>query len=258
MKVIKGGKDLTDAALIAVKKTVKGDGKGFAEQPSYLRRHSAITNTKSKHELSFNNTVISATGSNADVTEVGIEDGDLFIATAIGFFLTVTNTANKGANSRLFTYPNAVAFPNVTGAVSPNVNFQRADLNIVYNGKLSFAVAGTTHIERIQLADFLDIPETQQTADTNLDQFNLEASLMPLKQPIFLHGGNEQQRFIAELPQFDGNLMEHTTKGVTASHKMVLIVKGLLIKGAAGSNSESRGEVNRRIAAEIIKARDAA
>jgi hypothetical protein len=241
-----------EVTKLAIERAVGAEG--FQPQPSYLRRHVALVNSKTQYDISFNSVVISATGANADVVEVGLEDNDMFVITDLGIYLSLVEKGDKGGTCQLYTYANPVVFPDVTNATSPNINFLRTHLNAVYNGSLAFKIGGTTHLERMEMMQFRYVPETQQNGANNHDQFDTDIHTVKLDRQLFIHGGAESQKFVFSVPEISGLSLEHTSRGQNDNgkyHKLVIIPRGFLIKGAAGTDAKQREERNRKLSAAL-------
>ncbi len=191
--------------------------KGRKLTPSFLRLETDILNTSGK--LSFKTFI--GDGTTVYPTERRLDRNDDFIATEMGFFLIKQDTANSKTNALLLSYPNITVF----GAAAA------ADLKALYtSGKLRINVGREDKFVALDIARFLHIPETQQTAGTNYDETSEKSGFINLTPQLILQGNgtNEVEIDFTTYAGFAGG----TSADVGFKHRAVLYFRGLLATGS--------------------------
>jgi len=155
-------------------------------------------------------------------TEVRLNKNDLFFMVGMGLFIVREETGKEG-RAVLQTYPNENTFPVVAG-------FKPTDLEVIYNGRLSMKVGAVEYISILDTNRFRFVPETQQSAATNKDEFSEDNNFAELPTHYKLRGTDQTEISIV-LPTFNGIEIESVTAGFT--HRLVLIPKGFIIKNGA-------------------------
>lgn len=181
----------------------------------YLRLEAVIKNTDGK--LIFR--TFTGDGTTVSSTEERLDRNDKFVISEIGLFL-LKQVAGQ-SNGRLQAYPNATEF----GAAAPF-------LESVFNGKLSIVINREKFLPALDTQRFLSVPETQQSAGTNRDQFNLKKQLVHLTPHIELDGSGTNEVEVS-YPTYTGWAGASAVDGT--DHKVVLYMHGLLITGGSAN-----------------------
>lgn len=187
--------------------------------PSFLRLESQILNNATK--LRFPTFI--GDGTTVYPTERRLDRNDDFIITQMGFFLLKQDTANNKTNAKLQSYPNITVF----GAAAA------ADLMALYeSGVLRVNIDREDKFVALDLHRFLDIPETQQTAATNFDEFKgAKSGLINLTPQLVLKGNGTNEIEINFTSYAGWAGATSTTEGFT--HRAVLYCSGLLVTGGS-------------------------
>jgi hypothetical protein len=196
--------------------------KGKNVVPGYLRLETTIKN--SQNILSFK--TFEGDGASVYPTERRLDRNDAFIATEVGFFLLRQDVANVKTNGLLNTYVNLTTFAAAAG-------FTPADLNAIYQGRLSITINKVKKVPDIDLQRFLHIPETQQTGATNYDQRKYKDGFINLTPQVIIDGSGTNELEVA-WPSYAGWQGASVTAGT--EHRAVLYFRGLFVTG--GSSNE--------------------
>jgi hypothetical protein len=207
--------------------------------PSHLRIEQTIANGKNKYIFSMTK------DSNSDsVTEKKLDRNDKFLVTHVGMMLVKRLSTLKGGEV-VQSYPNPVVF------ADDSTNFIGAHLEVLYNGKLSFAVGQVKWIEDLDTLSFRRVPDAQQTAaafaaiNASGAEANSAVIAAATKAILMANSGFSLKDTLVELtPQItiDGDQKTEITieAPVDANHKIantvtntsniiVLFVKGFLL-----------------------------
>lgn len=197
--------------------------------PGKLRLESTITN--SQNIIPFN--VLEDT-TVPTRTEKRLNKNDMFFMVSLGLFLAKLETGKEG-RTKLLTYVNLTEFVAAAG-------FTPTDLEVVYNGNVSLKISTREYISILDTNRFRYVPQTQQTAATNYDQYNEDENFVDLPTHYKLRG-TDQIELSVNLPYFNGIQVESVAAGFT--NNLVLVPKGFIIKG--GANLEAKqGSVHHR------------
>lgn len=192
-------------------------------------------------KYSFNPQATAAGGFNTTTnpaSQILLKQNDLFVATHIGLLLKKITTAGATditqGTAKLYNYPNPSIFS--TGS-------EAANLEIIYNGFLSFSVNRTQWIPAMETRNFLRIPDAQAgavtaaiagpaTYTTPRDGFpNSLYGYCPCDK--FQFDGQETLEFLLNLPGGADCTAANQT------NYLVLMIKGFLIQDGA-KNVKSR------------------
>jgi hypothetical protein len=193
----------------------------FILEPSYMRLEWIFSNTKSSYTLS------PAKQLNTDsVTEQKIDRNDLFIGVSLSAFIAKVTRVSP-AKHILQTYPNATIF----GAT------EAAELATLYNGRLQFKVGTKVNCEAIDMANFLHIPETQQSSATNYSAYSLTGTEFVLPSEWRFRGdaNNSLEVSIDPYPGIIWESLQATYPGT--DNKGILKIQGFLVKNFCTSQS---------------------
>lgn len=204
--------------------------------PGKLRLESALSNSSNIVQIPVLEDSIQPSK-----TEVRLNKNDLFFMVSLGLFIARMETGKEG-RAVLTTYPNEFQFPVVAG-------FTPSDLEAVYNGKLSMKVGPTEYISILDTNRFRYVPETQQSAATNKDEFSEENNFAELPTHYKLRG-TDQIELSAVLPFFNGIQIESVTAGF--KHVLVVAPKGFIIKNGANLSADNNAQVNRAAGKPVI------
>jgi hypothetical protein len=156
-------------------------------------------------------------------TERRLNRNDHFVAYAQGMYLLKQDVANKKTNGQLHTYPNNTEF----GAAY-------ADLMAIYTGgKLNVTVDSKVIHPGYPCLEFLKVPQTQKSAVTNFDQFDVNHSLAEMVPNMRLRGAGTNELVIS-------GYQYQTFAGASAiagtEHRVVLVFRGFRIRGAESAS----------------------
>lgn len=211
---------------------------GIVPQRAKLKAVSPITNGINKLSFLFTKDL-----SLAKVIEMLVGKTDLFVATAIGFALTIQKIGEEGLLPLL-------SYPLQDGQHLPTLlrGFENTNAFGIYNGKLIMKTGQSVNYSRLPMDEFLFIPETQPTATYNQEReeflgdrvfpaFNIENVMVQLEESILI-SGTKTQPFEIEFPSISG-----INFGVPAEYVAygVLILDGFLYEGGAAENMKQAG-----------------
>jgi hypothetical protein len=189
---------------------------GIIPSPSYLRIEQTLSNSKGTYEFRLAKT------DNESITEVKLDRNDTFVVTDLAVYLVCETTAKAG-KAVLQTYVNQIVFPVVAG-------FTPSDLEAIYNGRLELKIGQKVNIETLSLQNFRVVPETQQSAVTNLGNRSVNDAKYPMGALLTLKG-NMDTRITITFPTFAAMEIAAVTVGTT--HKLVFHPYGYLLRGAS-------------------------
>ena len=184
---------------------------------SYLRIENTIINSKSNYTFPILNQ-----GSELNV-EKKLDKNDLFVATRMGMFMYLRNTASGNQSAQpLQTYPNEVYF-------AANAGFTPSHLEAAYSGELSIKKGTTVILESYDTKNFRYVPTTQQSGAANKSEVGRDTGYAALTPAIELPG-REQVQIEARFNTFNGIQWQNTVTDV--ENRIVLYFRGYLVKGA--------------------------
>ncbi len=206
---------------------------GIVPQRAKLKAVSPITTGINKLSFLFTKDL-----SLAKVIEMLVGKTDLFVATAIGFALTIQRTGEEGLLPLL-------SYPLQAGEHLPTElrGFGNANTYGIYNGKLIMKTGQSVNYSRLPMDEFLFIPETQpyrtDAAQSSgiIPSFNIENVMVQLEESILI-SGTKTQPFEIEFPSISG-----IDFGIPNGHEAygVLILDGFLYEGGAAENMKQAG-----------------
>ncbi len=201
----------------AIFKGLRNQFPGTVPQPgSYLRIEQVLSNSSGKYEFRLKKT------NTEKIQEVKLEQNDIFVITDLAVYLLKADTTKEGKDV-LQTFVNQQVFPAVTG-------FTPGHLEAIYNGKLSLKVGQINHIENLSMQYFRNVPETQQSAGTNLSEYDIKNAVYPLGSNLNLRG-NDDVIVTIEFPTFTG--MQIAAVAANTEHRIVFHPYGYLMRNAA-------------------------
>jgi hypothetical protein len=189
---------------------------GIIPSPSYLRIEQVLSNSKSTYEFRFAKT------DNEAITEIKLDRNDIFVVTDLAVYLLREDTTKPGLGV-LQTFNNLQVFAAATG-------FTPAHLEVVFNGKLELKVGSKINIENLPMQAFRRVPETQQSASTNLSKYHVDEAKLPLGSLLYLQG-NMDTKVTITIPTF--STIAIAAVGANLTNKIVLHPYGYLIRGGA-------------------------
>lgn len=204
------------AAYVHNKTNPKYEGKDLA--PGYLRLESVIKNNSGK--LIFK--TFEGDGATVYPTERRLDKNDSFIATKASFYLLKQDVANGKTNGKPLTYPNAQVF----GAASEF-------LWAIYNsGELKVTIGKKVWIPGLDIRRFLSVPQTQQSAPGNLDQYFGKMASIKLTPQLEIDGSGSNELEVNFTPYagWAGGTAE-----AGFEHRAVLYFDGLLVTGGSAN-----------------------
>lgn len=199
-----------------VRRWAKNKGIKATPEPSYLRVQQSLANSKTVYDFQIKNDTSTAQ------QEVKLDRNDLFITSHIGLFLIPEVSTTLGAEV-LHSYPNQTAFAAASG-------FTPAHLNVVYNGFLRIKTGQTVNAQNIPGWNFYYAAETQKSAATNEDQFNIKEHSHWLNGLMFWFKGWSSIEIKHEIQSFTG--LQIAAVAANTTNKLVLHLGGYLIKNA--------------------------
>ena len=156
--------------------------------PDTMRLECAFNNNNGK--LVFNTFVGNA--QTQTLTERRLDRNDAFVALA--WRVGLLKQADGTTNGRVLTYPNITIF----GAAAAGF------LMAFYQGILRMNIDNKDEVKAFPVGAFLDIPETQQTAGTNFDQYKgFNTGVLPCVPNIIIDGDKKNEIEI-EFPIYGG------------------------------------------------------
>lgn len=206
------------ASYVHNKTNPKYEGKDLA--PGYLRLESVIKNNSGK--LIFK--TFEGDGATVYPTERRLDKNDSFIATEASFYLLKQDVTNSKTNGKPLTYPNVQVF----GAAAADF------LWAIYNsGELKVTIGKKVWIPGLDVRRFLSVPQTQQSAPGNLDQYSSEMGRIMLTPQLEIDGSGSNEIEI----NFTGyaGWAGGTSADVGFEHRAVLYFSGLLVTGGSAN-----------------------
>lgn len=194
-------------------------------QDFFLRAEDNLNNGKSSHEIQLVNTA----GKTAAATERLLTSNDAFMPLEVGLFIkkaTIAGGREFPGNDRLYTFPLASLF---NGAAVGGFTEAQC-VEAVYNGDLGLYSDGKELMYKIDTSIFRHEYATADSSPNILDVF------YPLAKQFVLFGGNDNVAKIDFKSSNVGSIQGDTvTAGAldTEQNKLVLIFKGLIIRGGA-------------------------
>jgi len=200
---------------------------------SYLRGELVLKNNKNQYKFSLLQKS-EATTPNACL---GLDTTDAFICDKLAFFLATRGRSESGVET-LYTYPQVVAFPNVTNATnlapgSP-ASFRNVHLNLVYNGHYKVTMDNKVYFEKMDLFRHLYVPDVQ-TSEPHTARIDPQAGFVNLE-PYLIFNGEKKHEIEVVLPSVANMLIEavrETTGTSDKEHLLVCMAQGMLISSGA-------------------------
>ena len=159
----------------------------------YVRLEQRISNQKSLYQFDPRQAMLQDT--NFRTNQKGVADNDVFVALSIGLFIDQRLIA-KQSTAILQTYPNANAF-NAGGGLPE-------DLEVFYNGQLTFKVGATNYIINDTTRKYRAVPETQQLATVTLfSETDNEAGFVQIE-PTVIFSGKQDSKINLNFNYFTG------------------------------------------------------
>jgi hypothetical protein len=163
-------------------------------------------------------------------TESKLDRNDVFVATHMGLFLAANSLDATGKTKGVpvfQTYPNVQHFPAVVGPPA----FEPANLEAIYNGKLTVKINNKEESPLIDARRFRYVPQTQQSSATNFSMFKLDMALVALTPTINLFG-NKENKITLLLP----SATNIAAQAANTENLVILFTKGFVVKGASLKN----------------------
>jgi hypothetical protein len=150
----------------------------------YIRLEQRIDDQKSLY--SFDPRTAMLKDINFRVNQKGVADNDVFVVTDLSMFIDCRPIEKQSA-AVLQTYPNAIAFA--------NSNCNPEDLEVFYNGQLTFKVGATIYINSDTTRKFRSVPQTQQdtTATTLFSQSANDLDFVAIEPTVILSGKQDSK-----------------------------------------------------------------
>lgn len=187
--------------------------------PDILRLEAAFNNNNGK--LTFNTFVGNA--QTVTATERRLDRNDAFVALA--WRVGLLKQADGTTNGRVLTYPNITVF----GAAAA------AFLWSFYAGTLKMNIDNKDEVKNFPLSTFIDVPETQQTAGTNYDQFKGNETGIQACIPNIIIDGDKKNEIEIEFPIY-GGWAGATPAAAGSTHYAVLELFGFkALNGSKGA-----------------------
>ena len=181
----------------------------------YIRVESKLVNGRGVYDFSI------VHDNNSDsVTERKIDRNDKFLVTELALFLMARDETKKGAEV-LQSYPNPIVFAKKAG----NRDFF-ADLESIYNGRLSIKVGTTMFIEGMDVLRFRNVPQTQQSSGNANSQTVGKGGFFETTPQILL-SGNQKNDIKIEIPVDASALIANDN--TDTNNYLVLFCRGFLI-----------------------------
>lgn len=156
--------------------------------PDTMRLECAFNNNNGK--LTFNTFVGNA--QTQTLTERRLDRNDAFVALA--WRIGLLKQADGTTNGRILTYPNITVF----GAAAA------AFLMAFYQGIVRMNIDNKDEVKAFPVGAFLEIPETQQTAGTNYDEYKgFSSGILPCV-PNLIIDGDKKNEIEIEFPIYNG------------------------------------------------------
>lgn len=206
---------------IHLNNSLKAEYAGKDLVPGYLRLEAVVTNNSGV--LKF--PTYTGDSNLVYATEQRLGRNDAFIVADYGVFLLKQDVANKKTNGLPVSYPNITTF----GAAAA------ADLMTIFAaGKLNVEIDKKRWLPDIDCLRFLQMPQVQQSAGTNYDEWNLSKALKHCT-PQFVINGNGSNEIKIEYPTYAG-FAGGTPVVAGNEHRVVLYLHGWYV---ADGNSKS-------------------
>jgi hypothetical protein len=158
------------------------------------------------------------------VVENRINKNDMLFVTAMGIYM-YKRVVGKESKGVLQTYPDALEFPAVAGQFDPT------DLEVIYNGRITFTANSKKLIKDLSARNFRYVPQTQKSANTQ-PQKDFMAGMLELSQFLQLKGTetNEMQLVI---DSFTGMKIQDENNLANFENRVVLICDGFVIENVS-------------------------
>lgn len=157
-----------------------------------------------------------------------INKNDMLFVTAMTICI-YRSQVGKESKGVLMNYPDPLEFPAVAGQFDPT------DLEVIYNGRLTFTANSKKLIKDLSARQFRSVPQTQKVGGgVTMPQIDFNTGMLELSQFLQLKGTetNEMQLVI---DTFAGmKIQDETPAGLaTISNRVVLICDGFIIENVA-------------------------
>lgn len=156
-----------------------------------------------------------------------INKNDMLFVTAMTICI-YKSQVGKESKGVLMNYPDPAVFTPVAGQFDPT------DLEVIYNGRLTFTANSKKLIKDLSARQFRAVPQTQFAGGLTMPQIDFNTGMLELSQFLQLKGTetNEMQLVI---DTFAGmKIQDETTAGLAAiSNRVVLICDGFIIENVA-------------------------
>lgn len=158
------------------------------------------------------------------VVENRINKNDMLFVTAMAVCI-YRREVGKESRGVLMSYPDPLVFPSTA-------NFDPKDLEVIFNGRLTFTANSKKLIKDLSARQFRAVPQTQFAAGLTLPQIDFNTGMLELSQFLQLKGTetNEMQLVI---DTYAGMKIQDETTLSTIENRVVLICDGFIIENVA-------------------------